>query len=124
MNKKVLNVLQKLAERSTKTSRQYALNIFKGLTVQEFISKLELETTDNIKIRVDKNLYDEDVDGYKLIKKIRFKQVIEQKQFKEKIIVHLQNPADIVKYNKKNNYDIYTGYIIKLFINITTEETL
>lgn len=120
INSEVLSKLvQKLSDRK---GRVFNSSFYAGITVANFLDKLETSEEDILVVKVNKALYAPILHDMKLIKSYRIRQEMVRKEFKEKIIVQLGSVDDILKISPETKeFKSTYGYVVKIIIHITTE---
>jgi len=118
LSKVLKKTIQKLSDRET----VFKSSLYAGMTISNFLDKLEQDPEDTLVIKVNKETYDSHVHGYKLLKHYKIKQEMVRKEFKEKIILQLGDVDDILRIAPETKeFKSTYGYVIKLIIHITTE---
>lgn len=117
-------VLQRLMQRLSARERgKFNASLYAGITVSNFLEKLEQDEEDTIVIKVNKEKYDPHIHDYKLVKSYKIKQEMVRKEFKEKIIVQLSDADDLLRLSPETReFKSTYGYVIKITITITTEK--
>lgn len=115
-------VFKELLEKlSSKGGRVYHSSLYAGLTVANFLSKLDIDEDDVVIIKVNKELYNPILHDMKTIKRYRLKHEMVRKEFKEKIILHIENLDDLLDISPDvREYKSIYGYIVKVVLHITT----
>ena len=117
-------VLQRLMQRLSAGKRgKFNASLYAGITVSNFLEKLERDEEDTIVIKVNKEKYDPHIHDYKLVKSYKIKQEMVRKEFKEKIIVQLSDADDLLRLAPETReFKSTYGYVVKIIITITTEK--
>lgn len=112
-------LVQKLSARKT----AFKSSLYAGVTVSNFLEKLEQDEDDKCVVKVNKEKYDPDIHDYLLVKNYKIKQEMVRKEFKEKIILQLSDLEDILRIAPETKeFKSTYGYVIKLTIHITTQD--
>lgn len=115
----IKKLVQKLSDRG---GRVFRSSFYSGISVANFIDKLETSEEDILVVKVNKALYIPILHDMKLIKSYRIRQEMVRKEFKEKIIVQLGSVDDILKISPETKeFKSTYGYVVKIIIHITTE---
>ena len=117
-------VLQRLMQRlSAREKGKFNASLYAGITVSNFLEKLEQDEEDTVVIKVNKEKYDPHIHDYKLVKSYKIKQEMVRKEFKEKIILHLSDINDFSKIGPETrDFKSTYGYVVKITITIKTEK--
>ena len=117
-------VIQRLMQKLSAGKRgKFNASLYAGITVSNFLEKLERDEEDTIVIKVNKEKYDPHVHDYKLVKSYKIKQEMVRKEFKEKIIVQLSDADDLLRLAPETReFKSTYGYVVKITITITTEK--
>lgn len=111
-------LMQKLSARKT----SFKSSLYAGVTVANFLEKLDQDEDDVYVIKINKETYNPDVHEYLLVSKYKIKQEMVRKEFKEKIILHLGDIDDILRIAPETKeFKSTYGYVIKTTIYITTK---
>ena len=111
-------LVQKLSDRKA----LFKSSLYAGITVANFLEKLQQDEEDTIVIKVDKATYDPIIHDYMLVESYKIKQEMVRKEFKEKIILHLGDADDILRIAPETKeFKSTYGYVIKLVVHITTK---
>lgn len=115
-------IVKKLLQRiSNKQGRMHSSSLYAGLSVANFLSKLETDEDDIVIIKVNKEVYNPILHDMKIIKHYKLKHEMIRKEFKERIIVHLNSIDDLVNISPDvKQYKSTYGYVIKVVLHITT----
>lgn len=96
--------------------------IYSGITVKQFVGKLDQEEEENLFIKVNNQKYNPLIHDYKLIKSFRVRQEMVRKEFKEKIIVQLNDIDDVLRIAPDTReFKSTFGYVVKIIIQIKTD---
>lgn len=117
-------VLQRLMQRlSAREKGKFNASLYAGITVSNFLEKLEQDEEDTVVIKVNKEKYDPHIHDYQLVKSYKIKQEMVRKEFKEKIIVQLSDADDLLRLAPETReFKSTYGYVIKITITIITEK--
>ena len=116
-------VLQRLMQRlSAREKGKFNASLYAGITVSNFLEKLEQDEEDTIVIKINKEKYDPHIHDYQLVKSYKIKQEMVRKEFKEKIIVQLSDADDLLRLAPETReFKSTYGYVIKITIHIKTK---
>jgi hypothetical protein len=110
-------LIQKLADRGP----NYRASMYAGTTVINFLDMFDRDDDDVVIIKVNKDVYDPHLHNYLLICKYKIKQELIKKEFKEKIVLHLESADDLLRISKDTKeYKSTYGYVVRTTITITT----
>lgn len=111
-------LVQKLSDRKT----LFKSSLYAGITVANFLEKLQQDEEDTIVIKVDKATYNPDIHDYMIVESYKIKQEMVRKEFKEKIILHLGDADDILRIAPETKeFKSTYGYVIKIIVHIKTK---
>lgn len=115
----IKKLVQKLSDRG---GRVFRSSFYSGISVANFIDKLETNEEDIIIIKVNKGAYEPILHDMKLIKSYRIRQEMVRKEFKEKIVLQLRSADDLLRISSDTKeFKSTYGYVVKIIIHITTE---
>jgi uncharacterized protein involved in tolerance to divalent cations len=115
-------ILRRLTQKLSARKTVFKSSLYAGMTVSHFLDKLEQDEEDTLVIKVNKEKYDQMIHDYKIVKSYKIKQEMIRKEFKEKIILQLDNADDILRIAPETKeFKSTYGYVIRLIIHITTE---
>lgn len=111
-------LVQKLSDKE----RTFKSSLYADITVAHFLERLEMDEEDIYVIKINKLVYNSALHDYLFVDKYKIKQELIRKEFKEKIILQLDDVDDILRIapDTKEFKSTY-GYAIKTTVNITTK---
>lgn len=116
-------ILKRLTQKlSDKQGKKFNSSLYAGITVKHFLSMLSQEESE-LNIYINKFKYDPIIHDYMLINSFTIKQEFIRKEFKEKIIIQINDLDDLNKISEDaEEFKTTYGYVIKTIIRIKTKE--
>lgn len=115
-------VTKRLAQKLSDRKTLFKSSLYAGITVVNFLEKLQQDEEDTTVIKVDKATYNPDIHDYMIVESYKIKQEMVRKEFKEKIILHLGDADDILRIAPETKeFKSTYGYVIKIIVHIKTK---